>query len=117
LKHLARFHDVVQEGSGVSYSASPPDAHIDTVEVLRMIPKTISAILVCVLLHSSVVAESAEQSQTQTVTNMQQVLHKAQERNKDVKVTLRKKIDNQRKFTGSIVEISIASRTWGRPQE
>lgn len=101
----------------MSYSASPPDAHIDTVEVLRMIPKTISAILVCVLLHSSVVAESAEQSQTQTVTNMQQVLHKAQERNKDVKVTLRKKIDNQRKFTGSIVEISIASRTWGRPQE
>jgi Na+-transporting NADH:ubiquinone oxidoreductase subunit NqrC len=73
-----------------------------------MISKTIAVVLVCVLLHTSVAAEDQSQSQTQTVDKMQQVLHKAQERNKPVKVTLRKKIDNQRKFTGRVVEISDA---------
>jgi ribosome maturation factor RimP len=39
---------------------------------------------------------------------MQQVLHKAQDRNKTVKVTLRKKVDNQRKFAGRVLDISDA---------
>ena len=37
---------------------------------------------------------------------MQQVLQKAREGNKAVKITLRKKIEDQRKFTGRVVETS-----------
>ena len=37
---------------------------------------------------------------------MQQVLHKAQEKDKAVKVTLKKKIDNQKKFSGKVSDIS-----------
>jgi len=37
---------------------------------------------------------------------MQQVLHKAQEKDKAVKITLRKKMDNQRKFMGKVKEIT-----------
>jgi len=73
-----------------------------------MISKTISTVLVCVLLHSLVLGENEPPPQTQTVAKMQQVLHKAQERNKAVKITLRKKIDHQRKFAGRVVEISGA---------
>jgi len=72
-----------------------------------MIFKTIAAVLVCVLLHTSVAAEE-QLSQTQTVDKMQQVLHKAQDKDKAVKITLRKKMDNQRKFMGKVKEITDA---------
>src|SRR5215470_12169422 len=72
-----------------------------------MIFKTIAAVLVCVLLHTSVAAEE-QPSQTQTVDKMQQVLHKAQDKDKAVKITLRKKMDNQRKFMGKVKEITDA---------
>src|SRR5262249_50868463 len=73
-----------------------------------MISKSIAAVLVCVLLHTSVAAEDQPQSQTQTVDKMQQVLHKAQDKDKAVKITLRKKMDNQRKFMGKVREITDA---------
>jgi len=69
-----------------------------------MIVKAVTTVLVCVLVHSNLFAET--QSQAPTVTKMQQVLHKAQEKNKAVKVALRKKKDGQHKFTGRVVTIS-----------
>ena len=71
-----------------------------------MIFKTIAAVLVCVLVHNSVAAEVQPQPPTQTVDKMQQVLHKAQDKDKAVKITLRKKVDNQRKVTGRVREIT-----------
>ena len=59
-----------------------------------------SAVLVCVLMHSSVVAENQPQSATQSVIKMQQVLHKAQDKNKVVKVAVQKKVGNQRSLRG-----------------
>jgi|SRR5215470_317109 len=73
-----------------------------------MISKTISAVLVCVLLHCNVVAQNESQPHTQTVAKVQQAIQKARERDKAVKITLQKKIENQRKFTGRVVEISDA---------
>jgi|SRR5215470_7688221 len=73
-----------------------------------MISKTIAAVLVCVLLHNGVATEDQPQSQTQTVVKMQQALHKAHEKDKAVKITLRKKMDNQRKFMGKVQEITDA---------
>src|SRR5262249_50328038 len=65
-----------------------------------MIFKTIAAVLVCVLLHNSVAAEDQPQSQTQTVDKMQQVLHKAQDKDKAVKITLRKKYGQSTQVDG-----------------
>jgi hypothetical protein len=66
--------------------------------------KAVATVLVCVLVHSNLFAET--QSQAQTVTKVQQVLHKAQEKNKAVKVSLLKKKDGQHRFTGRVVTIS-----------
>ena len=76
-----------------------------------MFYRAISLALVVVLLHGSVAAQAQLQSPIQTVAKMQQVLHKAQEKDKAVKVTLNKKIDNQSKFTGKVSEISDTSFT------
>lgn len=74
-----------------------------------MFHRAISLALIAVFLHGSVAAQMQPQSPTQTVAKMQQVLHKAQEKDKAVKVTLNKKIDNQGKFTAKVSEISDAS--------
>ena len=71
-----------------------------------MIFKMISIVLVAALLHDSIAAQTQPQSPTQTVTKMQQVLRKAQEKGKAVKVTLNRKIDNRNKLTGKVSEIS-----------
>ena len=76
-----------------------------------MFYRAISLALAVVLLHGSVAAQAQPQSPIQTVAKMQQVLHKAQEKDKAVKVTLNKKIDNQSKFTGKVSEISDTSFT------
>lgn len=71
-----------------------------------MIYGAVSLVLVAVLLHGSVAAQAQPQSPSQTVPKMQQVLHKAQEKDKAVKVTLNKKIDNQNQFSGKVSEVS-----------
>ena len=52
-----------------------------------MISKTISGVLVVVLLHASVPAETQQQAPKQAVAKMQRLLHTAQEKDKAVKVT------------------------------
>jgi len=71
-----------------------------------MFYRAISLVLVAVLLHGSVAAQDQAQSPAQTAAKMQQVLRKAQEKDKAVKVTLKKKIDNQKKFSGKVSDIS-----------
>jgi hypothetical protein len=71
-----------------------------------MFYRAISLVLVAVLLHGSVAAQDQTQSPQQTVAKMQQVLRKAQEKDKAVKVILKKKIDNQNKFSGKVSDIS-----------
>ena len=71
-----------------------------------MLYRAMSLALVAVLLHGSVAAQAQPQSPPQTVAKMQQVLHKAQEKHKAVKIILNKKTDNQRKFSGKVNEIT-----------
>jgi len=70
-----------------------------------MFYRAISLVLVAGLLHSSIAAQTLS-SPTQGVAKMQQVLHKAQEKGKVVKVILNKEIDQQKKFSGQVSEIS-----------
>ena len=76
-----------------------------------MLCRVISLVLVAVLLHGSIAAQTPPQSPPQTVARMQQVVHKAQEKDKAVKVTLKEKSDNQRKFSGKVSEISDSGFT------
>ena len=71
-----------------------------------MFYKAVSVALVAVLLHGSIAAQDQAQSLLQTVAKMQQVLHKAQEKDKAVKVTLNKKIDKHKKLSGKVSDIS-----------
>lgn len=71
-----------------------------------MFYRAISLVLVAVLVHGSIAAQDQPQSPQQTVAKMQQVLRKAQEKDKAVKVILKKKIDNQEKFSGKVSDIS-----------
>lgn len=71
-----------------------------------MFYRAISLVLVAGLVHGSIAAQDQPQSPAQTVAKMQQVLRKAREKDKAVKVTLRKTIDNQRQFSGKVSEIS-----------
>jgi hypothetical protein len=53
---------------------------------------------------------------------MQQVLHKAQEKDKAVKVILNKKIDKQKKFSGKVSDISdtgfvVTDQKTGKPMK
>ncbi|HMK21584.1 MAG TPA: hypothetical protein VK466_04580 [Terriglobales bacterium] len=71
-----------------------------------MIFKMISLVLVAVLLRGSMAAQNQTRSAPQTVAKMQQVLRKAREKNKAVKITLNKTIENQLKFNGKVSDIS-----------
>ncbi len=75
-----------------------------------MFSKMISAVLAAALLHGSIAAQDQPQS-PQNMTKMQQVLRKAQEKDKPVKVILNRRIDNQTKFTGKVSEISDTNFT------
>ena len=68
--------------------------------------KMIAVLLVAVLLQGSLAAQNQPAPPTQTVTKMQQVLHRAQEKGKAVKVTLNRKINNRNELTGNVSEIS-----------
>ncbi len=59
-----------------------------------MLYKVLSVVLVVFLVHGTVTAQ-ALQSSDQAVSKMQQILRKAQEKDKPVKVTLNRKIENQ----------------------
>jgi hypothetical protein len=86
-----------------------------------MLSKVIPAALVTVLLHGSLVAQAQPQSPVQTPAEMQQVLRRADQKDKVVKVTLeKKKIDNQRKFTGKVSAFSdtgftVTDQKTGKP--
>ena len=87
-----------------------------------MLYKAISLALVAVLLHGSIAAQDQPQSPPQTVAKMQQVLHKAQEKDKAVKVILNKKIDKQKKFSGKVSDISdtgfvVTDQKTGKPMK
>jgi 1,4-dihydroxy-2-naphthoyl-CoA synthase len=71
-----------------------------------MFYRAISLTLVAVLADGIVASQDQPQSPPQTVANMQQVLHKAQEKDKSVRVILKGKIDNQKKFSGQVSDIS-----------
>jgi hypothetical protein len=71
-----------------------------------MLYKMIASVLVAVLLHGSLIAQTQPQSPVQTPPTMQQVLRKAQGKNKAVKVTPKKTIDNQKNFSGKVSDIS-----------
>jgi hypothetical protein len=71
-----------------------------------MLYKTVSLALVVLLLHGSIVAQAQPQSPAHTAAQMQRVLRMAQEKNKAVKVTLKKMIDNQTTFSGNVSDIS-----------
>ncbi len=68
--------------------------------------KTIASILIAALLHGSLAAQLATQSSAQSTAKIQQVLRKAQEKDKAVKVILNKKFDNQNEFSGKVSDIS-----------
>lgn len=76
-----------------------------------MLCKAISLALISVVLYGSVAAQEQPQSPSQTVAKMQQVLRKAQEKDKAVNVSLERKIDNQNKLSGKVSEISDTSFT------
>jgi len=71
-----------------------------------MFYRAISVVLVAVLVHGSVTAQVQPQSATQTAAKMQQILRKAQEKNKTVKVILSKRIYNQTELSGKVNDIS-----------
>ena len=75
-----------------------------------MLYKVLSVVLVVVLVHGSITAQKL-QSTAQPVSKMQQILRKAQEKDKPVKVTLNRKIENRSKLTGRVSEISDTSFT------
>ena len=56
-----------------------------------MFYRALSFVLVTVLLHGSIAAQDQTQSPQQTAAKMQEVLHKAQEKDKAVKVVLNKR--------------------------
>ena len=70
-----------------------------------MVSKMISAVLIAVFLHVNMTAQ-ASSSPPQSVAQMQQVLRRAQEKDKVVKVILNKKFDNQTEFSGKVNDIS-----------
>jgi len=71
-----------------------------------MISRMISAVLVAALLHGSLIAQELPQSSRQTTAEMQEVLRKAQRKDKAIRVILNRKIDTQQKLTGNVSNIS-----------
>jgi len=87
-----------------------------------MFYRAISLVIVAVLVHGSIAAQDQPQPPPQTVAKMQQVLHKAQEKDKGVKVILNKKIDKQKKFSGKVSDISdtgfvVTDQKTGKPMK
>jgi hypothetical protein len=81
-----------------------------------MVFQVIAVMLVTVLLHGSLVAQAQPQSPLQTPAEMQQVLRRAEQKNKAVNVTLEKKFDNHRKFSGKVSEVSDTGFTVTDPK-
>jgi histidinol dehydrogenase len=77
-----------------------------------MIHKMIAVVLVAVFVHGSLAAQTQPQASLQTPAQMQQVLRKAQDKGKAVKVTLNRKLDNRNKLTGKVSEISDTGFTF-----
>jgi hypothetical protein len=75
-----------------------------------MISKSISVLVISVVLHSSLAAQTLS-SPAQDVPMMQQVLRAAQERGEAVTVTLSRKVDNKTKLTGKVSDVSDSSFT------
>jgi hypothetical protein len=71
-----------------------------------MLHRITAVVLVAVLVHGNLAAQTQTQSPVQTVSQMQKVLREAQEKGKAVRVTLNRKMDNQRKFSGQVSDIS-----------
>lgn len=71
-----------------------------------MVAQGISIILVLALLHGSIAAQDLNQPSRQTVPKMQQVLRKAKDRDREVKVILNRKVESRKKFSGKVSEIS-----------
>lgn len=66
----------------------------------------IAVLLVTVMVHECLIAQTAPQSPVQTQAKMQQILRKAHEKDKAVNVTLKKKIENRKKLSGKVSDIS-----------
>lgn len=75
-----------------------------------MLYKALVVALVAVLVQGSVTAQQL-QSSTQSVSKIQQTLRRAQQKDKAVKVTLNRKIDDRDKVMGTVSEISDAGFT------
>jgi len=71
-----------------------------------MLYRAISLALAAILVNGSIFAQGRSQPPQQSAASMQQVLHKAQDKDKPVKVILKTKIDNQTKLNGKVSEIS-----------
>ncbi len=75
-----------------------------------MLYSMIAVALVSVLLHGSLVGQT-EQHALQSPAKMQEIVRTAQEKDKSVKVTFLKKVDNQKKLAGRVSEVSHAGFT------
>lgn len=71
-----------------------------------MLYRVVPLVIVALLLPSTMAAQAQSQPPQQTPAQMQQVLQNAQQKNKAVKVTLKQKIENHRKFSGGVSDIS-----------
>ena len=71
-----------------------------------MFPKMVCVVLVAVLLKGSITAQDQSRPGQQTAPKMQQVVRKAREKDKVVKITLNKKVEDQLNFSGKVSEIS-----------
>ena len=76
-----------------------------------MFYKSIAVALVVVLLHGSLMAQPQSQVPLQSPAKMQQVLRKAQDKDKAVKITLNKNIDSRKNLSGKVTEISETTFT------
>lgn len=75
-----------------------------------MVFKIVSMVLVVSLLHASMAAQT--QPPLQTVPKMQQILRKARDKDKAVKISLNQAVDNRLKFSGKVSEISETGFTF-----
>ncbi len=71
-----------------------------------MLREAISLALVAALLQGSIAAQDELQSPTQSVARMHEVLRKAQESHKAVRVVLMKKINGRKTLSGYVRDIS-----------
>ena len=71
-----------------------------------MLHQTIAIVLIGVLVPGNPAAQTEASAALQTTAKMQQVLQKAQEKDKPVHITLKTKIDHQKKFDGRVAAIT-----------